>query len=195
MGPEGDEASLQRGQAFESPRAFAMSKFFAGGDSSTESSESESSSSGSGSESESEDEKPQQKIKQQKEQPKERAGPRKVVSKNVKTHQDFKQTIKQLKNAMAINDWNVVTEEFASINKQLAKAQAMVAEEGVPAYYIACMVKLAEVADKEKVKKFSKTNAKSLNAMKQNIKKNNANYETEIAKYLANPEAADEEGS
>ena len=77
-------------QAFESPRAFAMSKFFAGGDSSTESSESESSSSGSGSESESEDEKPQQKIKQQKEQPKERAGPRKVVSKNVKTHQDFK---------------------------------------------------------------------------------------------------------
>eukprot|EP00918_Siedleckia_nematoides_P032462 GHVU01070420.1.p1 GENE.GHVU01070420.1~~GHVU01070420.1.p1 ORF type:complete len:887 (-),score=264.92 GHVU01070420.1:71-2533(-) len=51
----------------------------------------------------------------------------------------------------------------------------------------------ATVSDKEKVKKMSKTNAKSLNGLKQNIKKNNANYEAEIKKYLENPEEEEAE--
>jgi translation initiation factor 3 subunit C len=117
-----------------------------------------------------------------------------------KRHDEMKQTIKQLRNAMAINDWNVVSDEFANINKQLTKAAALVAEEGVPTYYIACIVKIAELveqtaADKEKVKKMSKTNAKSLNAMKQNIKKNNETYKVQIAKYLENPEAEEDQQS
>lgn len=112
----------------------------------------------------------------------------------------MKQTIKQLKNAMAINDWNVVNDEFSNLNKQLNKAAALVAEEGVPTYYVACIAKIAELveqtaADKDRVKKMSKTNAKSLNAMKQNIKKNNAAYETQILKYLENPDLVEEEKS
>ena len=96
-----------------------MSRFFAKpGDSSTEESSSESESE---SESESsEDEKPQQQ-KKKVEEPKAKAGPRKVVSHKDKRYDEMKQTVKSLRNAMAINDWNVVSDEFASINKQLAK--------------------------------------------------------------------------
>ena len=56
-------------------------------------------------------------------------------------------------------------------------------------FYIKICVQLADLIentskDKDKVKKMSKTNAKSLNAMKQNIKKNNIQYEDEIKKYM-----------
>ena len=37
--------------------------------------------------------------------------------------------------------------------------------------------------------------AKSLNGLKQNIKKNNVNYEAEIAKYLENPEVEEAEAA
>jgi len=46
-------------------------------------------------------------------------GPRKVVSHKDKRYDEMKQTIKLLKNAMAINDWNVASDEFANINKQV----------------------------------------------------------------------------
>jgi len=172
-----------------------MSRFFANGDSSTEESSEESSSS---SESEaSEDEKPQAK-KKVVDEPRVKAGPRKVISHKDKRYDEMQQTIKLLKNAVAINDWNVVSDEFANINKQIAKAGTLIAEDGVPSFYIACIAKLAETveqtaADKDKVKKMSKTNAKSLIAMKQNTKKNNINYEAAIAKYIENPVEEEEE--
>ena len=95
-----------------------MSRFFAKpGDSSSSEEESEVESSSSDSES-SEDEKPQQKKKVVQEE-KVKAGPRKVVSHKDKRYDEMKQIIKLLKNAMAINDWNVVSDEFANINKQV----------------------------------------------------------------------------
>jgi translation initiation factor 3 subunit C len=70
------------------------------------------------------------------------------------------------------------------LNQQLAKIKAI--GEGVPNFYVRVIVQLEQAVettlqDKDKVKKMSKTNAKSLNAMKQNIRKNNANFEAEIA--------------
>ena len=45
---------------------------------------------------------------------------------------------------------------------QISKASNLIQEDGVPSFYIACIAKMAEtieitVADKEKVKKMSKT--------------------------------------
>lgn len=74
--------------------------------------------------------------------------------------------------------------DFQKVNQQLAKIKAI--GEGVPTFYVRVIVQLEKAVettlqDKDKVKKMSKTNAKSLNAMKQNIRKNNANFESEIA--------------
>ncbi|KAJ1478147.1 eukaryotic translation initiation factor 3 subunit 8 N-terminus-domain-containing protein [Baffinella frigidus] len=142
-----------------------------GDSSSSEESSSEEESSGSGSESE--EEKPKAKVatKDIKVVPK---GPRKVQSQKDKRYDEMQDTLKNLNNAKAINDWNAISAEFQKINQQMQKAQALINQNGVPMFYISAMVKLADLVentmkDKEKVKKMSKTNAKSLNAMKQNI--------------------------
>jgi len=59
----------------------------------------------------------------------EKTGPRKVISHKDKRYDEMQQTIKLLKNAVAINDWNVVSDEFANINKQIAKAATLVCEQ------------------------------------------------------------------
>jgi hypothetical protein len=76
--------------------------------------------------------------------------------------------------------------EFQKINQQLTKAQGL--GEAVPNFYVRIIVQLSQLVedtfkDKDKVKKMSKTNAKSFNAMRQNVKKNNATYEDQIAKF------------
>lgn len=88
-----------------------MSRFFAKpGDSSSES-ESESEEESSSSESESEDEKPKQKTPSAfaKDDSAVKKGPRKVVSQKDKRFDEMRQTVKNLKNAMNINDWNAIS--------------------------------------------------------------------------------------
>jgi translation initiation factor 3 subunit C len=83
-----------------------MSKFFAKGSSESESEEEETSSE----EESSEDEKPVKKTGAAS-RPEEtvRRGPRKVVSAKDKRFDEMRQTVKQLKNAIKINDWNAIS--------------------------------------------------------------------------------------
>jgi hypothetical protein len=89
-----------------------MSRFFAkpGESSSEESTEDETS--GSEEESSSDDEKPQKKAASSafaKDDDKSKStGPRKLMSQKDKRYDEMKLTVKQLKNAMTINDWNAI---------------------------------------------------------------------------------------
>jgi translation initiation factor 3 subunit C len=73
--------------------------------------------------------------------------PRKAQSAKDRRYDEMKDTIKNLKNAQAINDWNAISSEFQKINQQIAKAQQLIATEGVPSFYIAAMAKLADLVE------------------------------------------------
>ena len=73
--------------------------------------------------------------------------PRKAQSAKDRRYDEMKDAIKNLKNAQAINDWNAISSEFQKINQQLAKAQQLIATEGVPSFYIAAMAKLADLVE------------------------------------------------
>jgi hypothetical protein len=83
-----------------------MSKFFSkGGSSDSESEEEETSSE----EESSEDEKPVKKAGPARTEEIVRKGPRKVVSQKDKRYDEMRLTVKQLKNAIKINDWNAIS--------------------------------------------------------------------------------------
>merc|ERR1719424_28905 len=112
-------------------------------------------------------------------------GKRVVRSHKDKRWEQMTETITKMKNSMKNNDWNAVTEDFASLHKLLDKAKQIVAKEGVPTFYFKALLSLdaslqKALADKPAIKKMSKTNAKSLNGMKQNLKKKMTEHEAKL---------------
>lgn len=89
--------------------------------------------------------------------------------------------------------------EFDRANKALQKAASIIAQTGVPKFYIKAVAELekeiqkALAKEKTATKKLNPSNAKALNSMKQNIKKNNRQYESQIQEYEKDPENYDKE--
>ena len=109
-------------------------------------------------------------------------------------------TIKIIENAEKIQDWAVISTEFDKLNRQVAK----IAQSGnTPKIYVQAIVELEDLVNEtqakqkgEAAKKWNAVTTKGYNAMKQKIRKNNKDFQTEVDKYRENADdymASDDE--
>ncbi|KAG0254721.1 Translation initiation factor 3 subunit c [Mortierella polycephala] len=122
-----------------------------------------------------------------------------VRSAKDKRFEEIELAVTAMANGQKINDWVSVQNEFERSNKALQKATGIIAQSGVPKFYIKAVAELEKTIqsalEKEKAasKKMNASNAKALNSMKQKVKKNNRQYETQIQEYEKDPENYDVE--
>lgn len=125
-------------------------------------------------------------------------GKRVVRSEKDKRFDELRATMRQIKNHLKINDWTAVQKDFDQLTKQLEKAEKVLKKEGLPIFLLSTMVQ-TEKAQKEQFenkslyKKMAAPNAKALNTMKQKIKKFISQYSVEFEKYMKNPVEEEEE--
>ncbi|KAK3990166.1 eukaryotic translation initiation factor 3 subunit 8 N-terminus-domain-containing protein [Cladorrhinum sp. PSN332] len=119
-------------------------------------------------------------------------GTTKVKSAKDKRHDELDATISLIQNGQKINDWGSIANEFDKLNRQVVKLQ----DGGkAPKSYIKCIAELEdfmnETLAKQKVtpKKMNATNARGLNAVKQRIKKNNKDYQSQIDAFRKDSDA------
>ncbi|TCD63030.1 Translation initiation factor 3 subunit c [Steccherinum ochraceum] len=104
---------------------------------------------------------------------------------------------KMMDNALKINDWVAISNEFDKLVRMVQRQQNV--NEPVPPFYIRTLVSLetslnaALAKEKEAKKKMNASNARALTAMKQKIKKVIKEFEKEVNAFNADPEAFEKE--
>ncbi|KIK67008.1 hypothetical protein GYMLUDRAFT_37040 [Collybiopsis luxurians FD-317 M1] len=116
-----------------------------------------------------------------------------IMSAQEKRLAEMEATGKSMENALKINDWVAISNEFDKLARMIQRQHNV--SEPIPPFYIKTLLNLESAVttsiakEKEAKKKMNATNAKALNSMKQKIRKAIKEYEQDIAKYQADPEA------
>lgn len=128
-----------------------------------------------------------------------------------KRHDAMKATIRLVRNSLKINDWVATMQrrfcfvlfhhvrstvlislvDFDALVKQYEKSKKLIAKEGIPRFYIQLLVHLQDglndalQQDKDTRKKWSSSNNRSLNTMKQKVRKYVVAFEKFMTQYRA----------
>lgn len=110
-----------------------------------------------------------------------------------KRYEELRNIIKTMKNHKKIKDMAQVLTDFEGLGKCFDKARKVVDREGIPRFYVRCLVELDDFVnecweDREWRKTISKNNAKGLTTLRQKLKKYCRDFEDDMAKYRETPD-------
>ncbi|KAL0580332.1 Translation initiation factor 3 subunit c [Marasmius crinis-equi] len=120
-----------------------------------------------------------------------------ILSAQEKRLAEMEATGKAMENALKINDWVAISNEFDKLARMVQRQHNV--SEPIPPLYIKTLTTLensvasAQAKEKEAKKKMNATNAKALTATKQKVRKAAKEYEQDVSKYTADPEAFERE--
>ncbi|EKM54372.1 uncharacterized protein PHACADRAFT_258172 [Phanerochaete carnosa HHB-10118-sp] len=182
----------------------AMSRFLRGAGNSDSSDGSDSESESESESSEEEDDKTKKKSRflrteEDEDSSDEEEGKRVVKSARDKRLEEMEASGKMMDNALKINDWVAISNEFDKLHRMVQRQQNV--SEPVPPFFIRTLVNLesslnaAVSKEKEAKKKMNASNARALTAMKQKVKKVLKEFEIETKKFQEDPEAFEREYS
>ena len=109
-----------------------------------------------------------------------------VKSEKEKRYEAIRESIDKIKDKMKIKDFSAIHDLFDELNKQIEKSKKVIEKEGVPLFYIRiCFVleNLLNSLTAEEKKNLKSANNKAYNTLKHRVKKNNKQYETQIANF------------
>lgn len=97
--------------------------------------------------------------------------------------------VKAINNAITINDWVQIQQEFEKLQKLLTKAAQMIQNDGYPRFYVRSLVELSDAlaAASSVSKKMNKSTNKAYSIILQKLKKICKVHEVEIANFKENP--------